>query len=50
MLCLNKVKMSKDKAEVYEKIVSFKWLVIVIIVFRRFLRIYYLMQGICSKF
>jgi len=40
-----KVNLSNDKAELYEKIMSVKFLVIVIINFKRYSRTYCLMQG-----
>ena len=42
-----KVDISNDKAELYEKIVSVKLLVIVIIYFKRYPSTYCLMQGRC---
>ena len=45
--CQYKVNISNDKAELYEKSVSVKLLVIVIVVFKRYPSTYCLMQGSC---
>ena len=45
--CQYKVNISNDKPELYEKSVSVKLLVIVIVVFKRYPSTYCLMQGSC---